>query len=93
MNVEEMKYGLIVIDKREFDGTEDGDVTILHFCGYDKQPDCAEINALREELSTDPTFGLMDIMEYCGIYDAPDWLVDEYRNGIISGEIEKEENE
>jgi hypothetical protein len=85
--IEEMKYGLIAIDKREYDGTEDGNVTILHFCGYKEKPTCNEITELRRELATEPDFGVMDIIEHVGIFDAPEWLVEEYRNDIISGKI------
>ena len=89
---EEMKYGLIVVDKRELDGAKDGDISVLHFAGYENKPECPEISDLRRELSTDPKFHLTDIMEYCGIYDAPEWLVKQYREGMLSGEISEDDN-
>lgn len=39
--------------------------SILHFCGYESQPNQACIDSLREELATDPEFGLVGIADFC----------------------------
>ena len=83
---ENMKYGLIVIDPTEAQNEND-ESTILHFCGYETQPTQSDVNSLFEELSTNEDFGLTDKMDIIEIYDAPQEIVDMYREGLLNGEI------
>lgn len=69
-----IKYGLIVIDTR----VEKDEYDILHFCGYEVEPDINDANSLREELRDDPEFGLQDIWDVVDILPAPEYLVKEY---------------
>lgn len=72
----EFKYGLIALDKRQIN---DDELDILHFCGYENEPDKVEADLLFEELTTDESFGLTEIAEYLIILPAPDETVEEYR--------------
>ncbi len=54
----EFKYGLVAATQT-FEEELDGEMTIIHFCGYTKPPTNADVIALTEELNTDPEFGLV----------------------------------
>jgi hypothetical protein len=82
-----LKYGLVVVDKRNMEESKDGMVNVLHFCGYWREPTQEDVNGLMHELATTPEFGVMDIIEHIGIYDATPELVAEYNADIISGKI------
>lgn len=88
---EDLKYGLIAVDRRDFEQNPDGDVSILHFCGYKSPVTQNEINEFFRELSTTPEFGVMDIMEFIDVFEAPESVVEEYRNGLINGNITENE--
>jgi hypothetical protein len=77
-NPKDIKFGLIAIDP-----TQEGDMLdVLHFCGYWNQPTLVDVDSLREELKSDPDFGLTDIADRLDIIPAPDWLVQEYVEGM-----------
>jgi len=78
-----MNYGLIVVDPLQ----EGEMMDIIHFCGYEVPPTKNDAAILREELMTDPEFGLTEIAEHLDILPAPDDIVkkyrDDYENSII----------
>lgn len=63
----EIRYGLIAVRGGE----------ILHFCGYESPPSQADLDALRDELQTDPEFALD--LEGVFITIAPPDVVGYYR--------------
>jgi len=74
LNPKDIKFGLIAVDP-----TQEGDMKdVLHFCGYWIQPTLVDVESLKEELKTDPDFGLTDIADRLDIIPAPDWLVKEF---------------
>ena len=74
LNPKDIKFGLIAVDP-----TQEGDMKdVLHFCGYWNQPTLVDVESLKEELKTDPDFGLTDIADRLDIIPAPDWLVKEF---------------
>lgn len=80
-NPKDIKFGLIAVDPTQ----EGDDLDVLHFCGYWNQPTLVDVESLREELKTSPEFGLSDIADRLEIIPAPDWLIQEYIEGM-SGE-------
>jgi hypothetical protein len=48
------KYGLVACTK-----IDDEQISILHFCGYERPPTEEDIKALELELNTDPEFHLV----------------------------------
>jgi hypothetical protein len=77
-NPKDIKFGLIAVNP-----TQEGDMLdVLHFCGYWNQPTLVDVDSLREELKSDPDFGLTDIADRLDIIPAPDWLVQEYVEGM-----------
>ncbi|HPI81924.1 MAG TPA: hypothetical protein PK122_01710, partial [Candidatus Paceibacterota bacterium] len=73
---------------------EEGDKSILHFCGYGDKPDENDKELLRQEIKNDPEFGLQEIWDIVEILDAPDDMVAEYRKIIhLYDEIEEGELE
>lgn len=73
-----INYGLIVVDP-----SEQGDKTILHFCGFTEKPSDRDFEFLRGELRDDPEFGLQEIWDKVEILEAPENIVEEYKK-IIS---------
>jgi hypothetical protein len=57
----EFKYGLVAVTQSEEDAAQ-GQVSIVHFCGYPNPPTQVDIDSLVEELNTDPTFNLVGRM-------------------------------
>lgn len=55
-DLSEFHFGLIAI---EIDPDAYEKVSILHFCGYTKEPTDDDKLALEEELNTDPEFNLV----------------------------------
>jgi hypothetical protein len=77
-SVKDIKYGLIVIDP-----TQEGEMMdILHFVGYWGKPTKTDADSLREELINDEEFGLTEIAHRLDILPAPDYIVEEFINGI-----------
>jgi hypothetical protein len=71
-----INYGLIVMDP-----SEEGDQkTILHFCGYQEPINDRDVESLREELKTDPEFGLQDKWDKVVIVEAPDEILKLYQD-------------
>ena len=59
-------------------------VEIVHFCGYEQEPTDVEIQALEEELQTDPQFDLVGRDDYIIVPTTED-MVDFYRR-VHNGE-------
>jgi hypothetical protein len=77
-SVKDIKYGLMVIDP-----TQEGEMMdILHFVGYWNKPTKKDADSLREELMVDEEFGLTEIAHRLDILPAPDYIVEEFINGI-----------
>jgi len=77
----DIKYGLIVLNREDL---ENGIYEILHFVGYEKEPNEIDIKSLMEELKTDDSFGLTDLVDNLIIIRAADETVEEYKK-IVSG--------
>lgn len=71
-----MNYGLIVMD------SSDPENRILHFCGYQDPITERDIESLREELKTDPEFGLQDKWDKVVIVEASDDVLKEYQDAF-----------
>ena len=56
--------------------------TILHFCGYQEPVTERDIESLREELKTDPIFGLQDKWDKVVIVEAPEEILKEYQDAF-----------
>ncbi len=74
-----IKYGLIALATIP---DEDGLNDILHFCGYEKEPQSHDIESLKTELQTDPEFGLVGRDDYI-VLKAPDTIVDLYKERFL----------
>jgi|GEM_PF-3587377 len=73
-----INYGLIVVDP-----TQEGDMLdIIHFVGYENEPSAETAMQLREELSTDEEFGLIEIIDNLLILPAPEDIVEIFRKDI-----------
>lgn len=59
---------------------------IIHFCGYWERPTQKDVDHLREELKTDPEFGLQEIADEVDIRLAPKDILETYQKIISSGE-------
>jgi hypothetical protein len=79
-----INYGLIVMDPYE-PGDEK---TILHFCGYQEPISDRDVESLREELKTDPEFGLQDKWDQVVITEAPDEILKLYQEEFNNREDE-----
>jgi hypothetical protein len=80
---EEIKYGLIVVDKdysKRFDN--DGNYLIHHFCGYWKKPNMVDILSLRAELKEDVSFELNNIIDKLEIIDCPPDILNYFKKLI-----------
>ena len=76
--VENITHALIVLDPET---EKDGNVDIVHFCGYWSEPTESDAEHLLEELKTDEEFGLTDIADRLIIVEAPQEIIDYYKNG------------
>lgn len=78
MNINDIKYGLMVLDP-----SQEGEMLdILHFVGYWEQPTQQDVDMLREELKTDESFGLTEMADKVIIIPAPDDIVKEFIENI-----------
>jgi len=77
-----IKYGLMAIDRREMEADENANPAVLHFCGYEKKPAQNEVNELYRELKEDKEFGLSDIFEHIDIYEAPESVVEHFKDTV-----------
>lgn len=73
--ITDCEYWVIVIDPEDI--TENGDVAIVHMCGYIEEPTKEEIDSLKEELRTDEEFGLTEIVDRLEIYPAPQEILEQ----------------
>jgi hypothetical protein len=80
--IKKFKYGLIAAEQTAEDEAN-GEMSILHFCGYVKPPTKEDVVALKEELNTDPEFGLVGrIGKDVFILDASKDVVEFYTNMV-----------
>lgn len=56
--LKEFKFGIIAATQSAEDEKE-GQISIVHFCGYPKKPTQRDFELLKEELNTDPEFHLV----------------------------------
>ena len=74
----EFKYGLIACTQSDEDKAN-GQVTVVHFCGYIYPPTKDVLKSLEEELNTDPEFNLVGrINKDVFIVEATDEMVKFY---------------
>ena len=72
--IEDVKFALVAIDP-----DQEGDLkTVLHFCVYFEQPTFEDMMALKQELLSNPDFGLIEIGQRLEIIQAPDSMVEEF---------------
>lgn len=83
----EINYGLIAVLP---DPTaKEEELEILHFCGYESEPNQKDIEYLHEELKTDEEFGLVEVADKLVIIPAPKDIVEIYRNMIYKNKDEE----
>jgi hypothetical protein len=71
MDVSDFKHGIMALDKEG---------NILHFCGYRIRPTKKMFDHLKWELSTDEEIGLTDRIGEFVLVEAPQEVVNVYRN-------------
>lgn len=72
--LEDTKHILIAFDPEQEKEVKD----ILHFCAYLDQPTYSDMVSLKQELMTNPVFGLTHMGERLEIILAPENLVQEF---------------
>ena len=72
--LENAKHALIAFDPEQEKEVKD----ILHFCAYLEQPTYSDMVSLKQELMTNPVFGLTHMGERLEIILAPENLVQEF---------------
>ena len=72
--LEDTKHALIAFDPEQKKEVKD----ILHFCAYLEQPTYSDMVSLKQELMTNPEFGLIHIGENLEILLAPEDLVQNF---------------
>lgn len=80
--INNMKYGLIVVDKDETKRYDGDNILFHHFCGYMEKPTQTDIDILRTELETDEEIK-MDNINDMDIIDAPDYVVAYFKNDML----------
>lgn len=86
---EEMKFGLVAVDRRELDANPLAEAVILHFCGYAEKPTQQDINDMFKTMADTPEFGVADKMPFIDVYDAPETVVEQYRAELLNGDIKE----
>ena len=86
---EEMKFGLIAVDRRELEADPAAEAVILHFCGYAEKPTQQDVNDMFKTMAETPEFGVSDKMQFIDVYDAPETIVEQYRAELLSGDIKE----
>jgi len=81
-----INYGLIAV-LPDPSGKEE-ELEILHFCGYESEPNQKDIEYLHEELKTDEEFGLVEVADRLVIIPASKDIVEIYRNMIYKNKDE-----
>ena len=69
-----INFGLMAVNRKA--------KRIEHFCGYTERPTRVDHEALMEELTTDPEFGLVDRMDEIVLLEAPPEVVKLYRDRV-----------
>ena len=87
LEVKDMQFGLIAVDRRELDSDPNSEAVILHFCGYGSKPTKEDVDLFFNTMATTPEFGVMDIMEFIDVYEAEDSIIEQYRNDLLNGVI------
>lgn len=80
-----IRYGIIAVRPAK---DEDGMADILHFCGYEDPPTQFDFDALREELNTNPAFGLQGDMDGVELMEAPEEILDTIMRSTDADDIE-----
>lgn len=79
--INNMNYGLIVVEKDESKRFDGDNCLFYHFCGFIDKPTQSDIDNLREELSTDEEFKLENI-DKLEIIEAPNYVVEHFKSDI-----------
>jgi len=72
-----INYGLIAYNPKQ--ANKNGEVEILHFCGYEKPIQKQDIEEFKHELATDEEFGLTELVDELKIEEATSDIVSHYR--------------
>ena len=91
LNLEDVNYGLMVVDPQSLDENEEMD--IVHFVGYWKEPSKSDADSLREELKHDDEFGLTEIADRLQILPAPQNVVEHFMKMAKDDEMKKEKDD
>jgi hypothetical protein len=78
-----INYGLIAYLPYQ---DKDGNIDILHFCGYEQKPSTYDIESLREEFKNDKEFGLTEISDDIIIQLATESILEYYKRQINTHE-------
>lgn len=76
-----IRYGIIAVDKK----IENNEISVLHFCGYEKKPTKVCFTDLAKELSTDREFGLVGKSERYFLMEAPKDVVTKFARMVVRG--------
>lgn len=74
MTTMKINHGILVTNTRT--------QRVVHFSGYENPPTEADFESLRNELSTDPEFGLVEQADNLFLIEAHETAVDFYRNKV-----------
>jgi len=72
--IEDTKFALVAFDPEQEKDVKD----VLHFCAYIEQPEYLDMVSLKQELMTNPVFGLTHMGERLEIILAPENLVQSF---------------
>jgi hypothetical protein len=72
--IEDVKFALVAFDPDQETDVKD----VLHFCAYVEQPEYLDMVSLKQELMTNPVFGLTHMGERLEIILAPENLVQSF---------------
>lgn len=78
-------HGIMVIDP--LPSNDEGDVDVVHFVGYWSEPQIEDFLSLKNELRTDPDFGLVDIANRLVLLPATKEVIEHYNNQLIIDNI------
>lgn len=76
------EFGLILIDSEDVD--ENGELTVLHFVGYEHEPTDEDAEDLRQELLENEDLGFSDVIDELDIAVAPEEVVEQYKEEYIT---------
>ena len=67
--------------------TENGDYSVVHFVGYWKKPTETDLESLKNELKTDPQFGLCNVFDELKFFPATQDCLDYYNKQVEKDDI------